>query len=234
MKTLQILIFLILSTYTLFAQEGNNFPSQLAADKIEVDGNLFKLKIYGAEQVGFKIRISKQIDGRWQLVNRRITDLTYHNYELIDWNQDGYTDIRVSASAMYQEVTGQEEYVYSLLVYDKENASYVFISDYTDVAGSYTADYNLTANNDYYYSYQVNGCDGNLASSNLFIMEGFEIIELGKITICSGNCCNGAQGIVEAYQIVDGKEMQVNVSTQQSQLSYAEYWEQYYKEYIRD
>ena len=244
MKNCLILLFIFVTIACISAQdESHLYTEVLDAEVFEVDGILFKCKVYTIpdSEVDLKIRISKQIEGKWYLVVREFKGADYYDgLELLDWNLDGRTDIRIKCFA-----GGSLEGEHFLFLYDDETLTYKNIERYWWFCGSYSQEQRVGENIPYYYSFSSWGCSGGSYESNLFTIEDFKIKPVGYISI---NYCEFPMDVT-IYKLgeVDAKgcaKKCIPVATINADYidenyghwrTYVEhYWEKYYSKFITE
>jgi hypothetical protein len=117
------------------------------------------------------------------------------NLEFPDFDKDGYRDIMLTYMG--------NNFSYDLYLFDKTNNAFRFVEGFD----RFPYPQQLKTNSKYYFSYHRAGCADNNWVSDLFLIENFRTIHLGKIygKGCDADIEEEPQSI-EIYKIIDNTE----------------------------
>jgi len=201
-RTSLLLCFLPIYTWAFATPE--QFDTLKIRKTFEVDSGTFKLAITRIAEWEYKIHISKKINGTWQLQNRHIKNTDFYNgYQILDWNKDGFSDMRIS----FTNGASAENESY-LFLYDSIQKKYRNIEMFWWYCGSYEPEKAISTTSPYYFSMLKMGCAGSLNQSYLFTIENFQIKVIGYMIM---DYCDEPFDITIFKQVSPTKKQQIAV-----------------------
>jgi hypothetical protein len=175
-----ILIFLSFIPGTVRVSAMTNQDLADVPDRLvfRVDEGQFKCSVNASED-GFSIRISKETAGEWIRQSRYFMRANYYEgIETLDWNEDGFEDIRVKF------IDGcRPEYQNFLFLYDSIAKQFRNVEKYWWYCGSDGDPVRVTGTPGYYYNFTCWGCEGNEYESQLFRVVDYKIVVAGSMHI---------------------------------------------------
>lgn len=166
------LLLILVNSSFLLAQEKKEFIEEKV---FEVNKESFKLEIISTPN-DTKIRVYKKISEKWLIQNSQDKEsLIYQNFQVRDWNLDGFDDIRVAV----RERGGPSEFESVLLLYDSLSKKHINIKDFWQYGGCYEPEERVVEGKNIFWSMysRAFGYEGYV----LFTIRDFRIVGLGAI-----------------------------------------------------